>query len=96
MHSLNSRADVVTERPERWAKQLASHFGTKIEVVSADSGHTLAFGAGQGEILPGDGVLVLHAHADDEAGLETVQRVLGGHLERFAAKDGLTVTWVRA
>lgn len=41
------------------------------------------------------GLVVLEAHADSAETLARVEDVLGRHLERFAEKDGLTVTWSR-
>ncbi|MDY6050967.1 MAG: DUF2218 domain-containing protein [Rothia sp. (in: high G+C Gram-positive bacteria)] len=42
--TLRSRAVVETDRPARYAKQLASHFGHKITVEEIESGHRLITG----------------------------------------------------
>ncbi len=89
-----SIATVQTSTPERYAKQLASHLGHKLEVRTEEAGDRLVFGAGSCLLEPRADVLVLSAVADDAAGLELVQRVVGSHLERFGQRNELTVSWV--
>ena len=89
-------ATVVTDAPERYAKQLVSHLGRKIDFSTQGTTSTFALGgAGDagGSIEPGDGVLLLGAHASTEPDLARVKDVLGRHLERFGERAGLTVTW---
>jgi hypothetical protein len=43
----------------------------------------------------GDGVLTLLATGDDEESVARVRDVLGGHLERFAQREDLSVRWLR-
>lgn len=90
---VNSRAAVATDRPERYARQLASHFDHKIEVRHEDAGPRLYFDGGNCLLSAADDTLVLVAHADDEASLRRVEHVVGSHLERFGQRDGLTVAW---
>jgi hypothetical protein len=95
MYSLSSRADVVTERPERWAKQLVSHISHKVAHEKTERGDELTIGDGLGIVSVTPGFVVLEAYANDADLLARVEDVLGRHLERFAEKDGLTVTWSR-
>ncbi|MBX3099950.1 MAG: DUF2218 domain-containing protein [Salinibacterium sp.] len=95
MYTLNSRADVVTERPGRWAKQLVSHLSNKVSHEKTERGDELAIGDGLGVVIVESGSIVLEAHADSAEDLARVEDVLGRHLERFAEKDGLKVTWSR-
>jgi uncharacterized protein len=91
--TLTSRADVVTDAPGRYAKQLVSHLGRKI-VFEVDGSTSIArFGDGTGTVLVGEGVLTLLADAPDTETLERVQWVLGSHLERFGQRNELVVTW---
>jgi hypothetical protein len=98
MPTLTARADVPTATPARYAKQLVSHLGRKISFTAADDGTSweAAFGSASARVAIGDGVLVLEAHATDEPTLTQVEHVLGSHLERFARRDPLTVTWQRS
>jgi hypothetical protein len=89
----SSVATVQTATPERYAKQLASHLGHKLEVRPEEAGDRLVFGAGSCLLEPRADVLVLSAVADDPDALEQVQRVVGSHLERFGQRNELTVSW---
>jgi uncharacterized protein len=92
--TVTSTARVATERGERYRKQLASHFGNKIEVAESPDGTVLSWGFGGTTTLTVEpGALVMAASADDEQTLDRVMDVTGRHLERFGEKDGLVVTW---
>ena len=95
MYSLDSRAEVVTDRPERWAKQLVSHLSHKAPHAQTERGDELTIGDGLGVVSVQPGFVVLEAHANSDEMLARVEDVLGRHLERFAEKDGLAVSWSR-
>ena len=94
--SLTARADVVTDAPGRYAKQLVSHLGRRVEFAVEGPASTARFGDGTGTVVVGDGVLTLLAEASDPESLAFVERVLGGHLERFGQRNELVVTWSAA
>jgi len=92
--TVTSTSRVATDRGERYRKQLASHFGNKIEVAESPAGTVLTWGFGGTTTLTvEDGVLILVAAADDGETLDRVKDVTGRHLERFGERDGLVVTW---
>ncbi len=92
--SVTSTARVVTDRGERYRKQLASHFGNRVEVTESPGGTVLRWGFGGTTTLTvAPGALVMVAVADDPQTLDQVKDVTGRHLERFGEKDGLVVTW---
>jgi uncharacterized protein len=92
--SVTSTARVVTDRGERYRKQLASHFGNRIEVTQSTAGTVLTWGFGGTTTLTVEpGALVMQAEAGDTETLDRVKDVTGRHLERFGEKDGLVVTW---
>jgi uncharacterized protein len=96
MTELRSRAEVGTDRSDRWIKQLASHLGRKAEVREEPDGARVLLLAGGSCRLRGDErALHLAATAPDEQALARVEQVVGGHLERFAAAEGLAVRWER-
>lgn len=95
MTTLSSRADVVTGTPERYAKQLVSHLGRRVEFRTEGDRSTASFGEGVGTVVRGEGVLVLLAEAPDEQTPARVEHVLRSHLERFAQRSELHVTWQR-
>ncbi|MDP4504165.1 DUF2218 domain-containing protein [Nonomuraea turcica] len=93
--TLQSHADVLTARGERWRKQLASHLGRKCEVVQDGDTTTLVIAGGACAMTCDATTLRLAATAPDEDTLAQVQHVIGVHLERFAADEGLRVAWQR-
>ena len=96
MTLLRSRADVPTDAPARYAKQLVSHLGRRVSFTEdTEVTCTAVIGDARGLSTVGDGVLGLRAEAPGEEGLTLVEHVLGSHLERFGARAGLTVTWHR-
>jgi hypothetical protein len=94
--AVTSRADVATDAPARYAKQLVSHLGRKLEFTTDGAASTAAIGTGTGQVVVGDGVLTLLATGPDEESVATVEHVLGSHLERFAQRDELAVRWGRS
>ncbi|MCW2578484.1 MAG: hypothetical protein JWR82_85 [Blastococcus sp.] len=92
---LASRADVPTDAPERYAKQLVSHLGRKTEWITEGSVSTATIAGGTGVVEVGDGVLTLLAGAPDPETLDRVQDVLGRHLERFGQRNELAVVWTQ-
>lgn len=93
-----AEADVSTRVPERYARQLAAHLGRKAEVVPVSGGGTdvvLPWGRCRLVTDQEADVLQLRAAAATESDLVKVTGVVGGHLERFGRRDGLTVTWRR-
>ena len=96
MITLTSHADVRTDAPARYAKQLVSHLGRKAPFTEeADGAWTVTVGDARGRIVIGDDVLSLHVEASNAETLNRLQHALGSHLERFGARAGLTVTWRR-
>ncbi|SFU09134.1 hypothetical protein SAMN05660657_05592 [Geodermatophilus amargosae] len=96
MTTLFSRADVRTDAPGRYAKQLVSHLGRKVPFTEdTDGAWTTVVGDARGRIVVGDDVLTLRVEAPDVETLNRIEHALGSHLERFGARSGLTVTWRR-
>ena len=90
---LPARADVATDAPARYAKQLVSHLGRRVEWTTEGPLSTASIAGGTGSVEVGDSVLVLRAQAPDAEALERVKDVLGRHLERFGQRNELVVTW---
>ena len=85
-----------TDRPERYAKQLAGHWARRGEVVEDDTATTLRFETGQVVVMrPSEGRLDLEVSVPEEGEL-TVDRwaeVVAEHLQRFGQREELQVTW---
>jgi hypothetical protein len=91
-----SEARVATDRPHRYAKQLASHLGRRIDATwDEDAGRgRLAFRDGTGTLTAESGALLLTVEGP-EAEIERLEDVVGRHLVRFGTKDELVVEWRR-
>ncbi len=92
--ALTARADVPTETPQRYAKQLLSHLGQRTTWTTDGATSTAAIAGGTGRVVVGGGMLTLIAEAPDAEALTRVQHVLGSHLQRFGQRTELAVTWV--
>lgn len=94
---LQSTAVVSTDAPDRYAKQLLSHLGHKVQAEPLpdhpEPAGRLVFAYGVGTVVPEPGSLVLRAVAGDPESLARLQGVLGRHLEKFGARKELVVTW---
>jgi caffeoyl-CoA O-methyltransferase len=90
-----SSAKLIIDRPERYAKQLASHIGHKAQGAEEIDGKThITFGFGAtGTIAVGDGAVLLTATANEEEAMSKAQDVLGRHLLKFAKLEDQTLDW---
>ncbi|MER5750414.1 DUF2218 domain-containing protein [Streptomyces sp. NPDC002088] len=91
-----SEARVATDRPHRYAKQLAAHLGRRAETSwDEDTGEgRLVFADGTGSLAATEGALLLTVEAETEH-LARLEDVVGRHLVRFGTKDELVVAWRR-
>ena len=90
---MTASAEVRTDRPSPYLKQLCKHFRHKHDVEFTDAEGIMRFPFGSCRLQATDGVLTLIAQAGDEERLAYTQRVVGSHLERFGRRDALTVSW---
>jgi hypothetical protein len=90
---LSTSAFVLTSRPERYIKQLVSHFGNKVKTELTDQGGKLEFDFGICDLKAAPTGIELIGTAEDAAQLETLKDVVARHLVRFGANDELTVSW---
>ena len=90
---LSASAFVLTSRPERYIKQLLSHFGNKVETELTDEGGRLQFDFGVCDLKAAPNGIELIGTAEDAAQLAILKDVVGRHLIRFGANDELTVSW---
>src|SRR5215218_5028423 len=86
-------AFVETARPQRYIKQLVSHFGNKVTTQLTDDGGRLQFDFGTCDLRALEASIELVGTADDAAQLETLKDVVARHLIRFGSNEELTVSW---
>ena len=93
-----STADVRTDAPARYAKQLASHLGRKMTVAETARGPELTMAGEHGAATclmdtSREDVLRLEVRGEQDDVVERMTRVVGSHLERFGERAGLVVEW---
>jgi hypothetical protein len=93
MAQITSRAEVPTEKPVAYMRQLCKHFGHKVDASFGDDAGYIQFEFGRCALQAADGVLALEVSAADEEAHERIERVIGSHLERFGRRDELSVAW---
>ena len=85
---------MVTERPERYAKQLAGHWARKTEQAEEGGATSLRFENGNTVVLrPAPGVLEIVVTVPDDGDVDGFAQVVAEHLQRFGSRDELHVTW---
>lgn len=91
-------AVVATAKASGYLQQLCKHFGHKIPAsFDASEGRvTFPFGDCALAVSPAGDSLTLRVSAATAEDLERLQEVVGGHLERFAFREGLQVAWTSA
>jgi uncharacterized protein len=90
----SANARVATTKPGPYMKQLCRHFGHKNEVTFDDERGEIHLASGVCSLdATSADVLVLTATSADAESLATLERVIGGHLERFSGADELSVSW---
>ena len=85
---------MATDRPARYAKQLASHWAARGETSEVDGATVMNWHDGRVIVMrPEDGGLRVEVSVPDESDLERFSGVVARHLERFGQRDELTVVW---
>ena len=85
---------MATDRPERYAKQLASHWAERGPASEEDGATVLRWEGGQViTMLPQDGTLAVEVSVPEGEDLARFAQVVKVHLERFGQRDELTVVW---
>ncbi len=95
MTEIRSTAEVATDKPVAYMRQLCKHFGHRVDASFGEDSGYIQFEFGRCELHAADGTLTLGVSAADAESHERMERVTGSHLERFGRRDGLRVTWHR-
>lgn len=83
-----------TERPERFAKQLASHWAARGPAAEEDGATVLRWETGQVIVMrPVEGALDVEVSVPEDADLDRFADVVAQHLQRFGQRDELEVVW---
>jgi hypothetical protein len=90
---IRSTADVNTDKPVPYMRQLCKHFGHKVDASFGEDSGYIQFEYGRCELHAAGGTLRLEVSASDTESHERMELVIGSHLERFGRRDGLSVAW---
>jgi len=88
-----SRAEVATDKPAAYMRQLCKHFGHKVDAWFGEDSGYIQFDFGRCELRAADRALSLQVSAADQESHERMEHVIGSHLERFGRRDELSVAW---
>lgn len=96
-HTVATHADVVTDRPERYGKQLVSHLGRRHggEWEARKGSGWIDLATGRASVTVADGALLLRITAETNDELTRLEDVVERHLVRFGERDELSVAWQR-
>ena len=92
-YTLVSEAKVSIERPERYAKQLASHMGHRVPFEKIGDNYEAKFGDTLGQLEPGTGFLLMRVSGSTPNDLTGPQAALEKHLRQFAKDQDLIIEW---
>jgi hypothetical protein len=85
---------MATDRPERYAKQLASHWAKRGPATEEEGATVLRWETGQVIVLrPAEGTLEVEVSVPDDGDVDRFAQVVKDHLERFGSRDELNVVW---
>lgn len=85
---------MTTERPERYARQLTSHWSARGTTEDVEGASVMRWTSGQViELRPVDGALQVAVSVPDGEDLTRFAQVVKEHLERFGRRDELDVVW---
>lgn len=91
---LTRHGTMTTDRPARYAKQLAGHWARKGSAGVEDGATVIRFETGQVVVLrPEDAVLRIEASVPEADDPDRFARVVAEHLQRFGQRDELEVVW---
>jgi len=90
-----SEARIETLNAQRYLGQLCKHFGHRIPASQEGDTGRIQFPSGICSLSAEPGLLVLRTEAEDELARRLVEGVVGSHLERFAFRESLAITWAR-
>ena len=88
-----STADIATDKASRYLQQLCKHFAHKTQVSFNTSKGRISFTGGDCRLEADENRLRLSVTAPNAETLAKLQDVAARHLERFAFREDLKITW---
>lgn len=91
--TMQSHTQIPTTHASRYLQQLCKHFAHKLPVEFDPQTGKIGFPIGDCNLRADDQALQVDLTAADAAQLEQLKDVVIRHLERFAFREELVVTW---
>lgn len=91
--TIHITGSAATDRAERYARQFADHLGHTIPVTADQDGYRLDHRGVHGSLTCDAEALNVSIEAPDEERLRIAMDSVQRHLERFGAREGLTIHW---
>ena len=92
---LTSRADVGTEHASRYLQQLCKHWAHKFAVEFDPAHGSIELPAGKAVLDADAAALHIVVNAQDDSGLERLEKVVEDHIRRFSFREELAFHWSR-
>lgn len=91
---LTRHGTMATQRPERYAKQLAGHWARKGSAHEEDGATVIRLETGQVvELSPEAGALRIAASVPEDGDPDRFALVVAEHLQRLGHREELVVVW---
>ena len=91
---LIAEVQIATDKASKYLKWLCGHFRIKVDAEYDDTHGEVHFPFGQCEMWAKPEELAIRVESEDAVSFARIKHVVGDHLERFAHKDSIRVTWV--
>lgn len=91
---LAATARVPTPQPRRYMTQLCKHFEHRVPVTFSKAGGRIDFPLGVCTLQATSDAILMRVEAEEAAGLEQMEDVIGRHLVRFAFREPVVVEWM--
>lgn len=84
---------IQTAKASGYLQQLCKHFGHKTKVEFDPKTGWIEFVFGRADMTAEPEALTITAAADNADDLEKLKKVMSSHLERFAFREDLVISW---
>ncbi|SNZ20613.1 DUF2218 domain-containing protein [Cohaesibacter gelatinilyticus] len=91
MYAITARAE--TEFASKYLQQLCKHFAHKVPSTYDETSGKVEFPMGDCTMQATSGVLTVTCHSEERDGVTQMGQIIDKHLERFAWKEKLELTW---
>jgi len=86
-------ASIKTAKASKYLQQLCKHFGHKAKVEFNPQRGWIEFAFGRADMTAKPDALTITAAAYNADDLEKLKKVMSSHLERFAFREDVLISW---